>query len=211
MLTTGVRKIRKQGADLSSSRFGRLVVQVKSLRKDGKNTFWLCICDCGKTTEVPTARLQSGRTSSCGCWRDESRVLRAVARIKGVRREWRIWYGMIQRCHNPKNQAFPDYGARGISVHPSWRQDFQSFLSYMGKSEGREIDRVDNDGNYEPGNVRWTDHITNSNNKRSNRFIEHAGLRLTVTQWERRTGVKHWTITRRLDAGFTPGQIFGEA
>lgn len=201
--------IERTCTELSGRRFGRLLVQSKSPRRDGKNTFWLCVCDCDNVTEVTTTRLRSGHTSSCGCLRDEARTLRAMSRRSEYKRERRIWYGMIKRCHDPKSGAFKWYGARGINVCSRWRDSFSAFVADMGLSNGRQIDRLDNDIGYNPRNCHWTDSQTNNSNRRSNRLVAHDGITMTVMQWARLTGIKRWTIARRLDAGFTPRQIFG--
>lgn len=190
-------------------RFNRLVVFARSRHEDAKNVYWDCLCDCGRLTTVATARLNSGHTASCGCLQHESRLERAGKRRNPYVREWRIWYGMIRRCTYPTNVAYPDYGGRGITVCERWRHSFKAFFEDMGLSNGATLDRIDNDGGYAPGNCRWVSQQENNNNRRSNRFIEHGGLRLTVAQWSRRTGVEPWNIRRRLDRGLTTAEVLG--
>lgn len=190
--------------------FGRLTVSTKSMHSDGKNTFWECYCDCGRWTRVTTTRLRSGHTSSCGCWRDESRLMRAAASRSEFKRERRIWYGMIQRCHDKSCWAFKWYGGRGIKVCPRWRRSFWLFVKDMGASRGLDLDRIDNDGGYNPKNCRWTDRRTNANNRSSNVRISHAGKTMTMAQWAIETGIKAATIQRRKEAGVEACKIFSK-
>jgi len=104
---------------------------------------------------------------------------------------------MIKRCHDSGDRAFKDYGARGILVCDEWRSSFKTFLADMGESGGLEIDRRRNNDGYSPGNCRWTDRLTQMNNIRSNVFIEHNGIRQTLSQWSRETGIGITTLWRR--------------
>lgn len=119
--------------------------------------------------------------------------------------EYRAWQQMIRRCHNPEHPAYANYGGRGISVCDAWRDDVSQFIADVGhRPEGSfEIDRIDNDRGYEPGNVRWTDRATNSRNRRSNRIITVNGESLSVAEWAERVGLHPSTIVKRLDAGWS--------
>jgi hypothetical protein len=92
---------------------------------------------------------------------------------------------MIQRCTNPKHEAYDDYGGRGITVYEPWLNSFLDFFNYMGlkPDPSLEIDRIDNDGNYEPGNVHWTTQLQNAQKKRNSRFIEFNGKTQSLAQW----------------------------
>jgi hypothetical protein len=124
-------------------RYGKLVVVRKSeLRYD----YFVCRCDCGNEKEFTRSRLRKGTAKSCGCVKSMSNTS-----------EYKIWQGMIARCHRSTSKAWRYYGGRGIRVCDEWRRDFQAFLKHVGPrpSLDRSIDRINNDGNYEPGNVRW--------------------------------------------------------
>lgn len=108
---------------------------------------------------------------------------------------------MIQRCHNPSNKAYADYGGRGITVCDRWRNSCQSFLDDMGPrpSAAHSVDRIDNDGNYEPKNCRWATATEQNRNNRGNRNISWGGKTQTVQEWATELGLKYTTLKRRLD------------
>ena len=111
---------------------------------------------------------------------------------------------MIRRCENPKAKNFPRYGGRGITVCERWRTSFEAFLSDMGsRPEGKTLDRIDNEGNYEPSNCRWATASEQQRNMRSNQWVEFNGERMIVTDWARRLGISHGTLRHRLARGWS--------
>ncbi len=108
---------------------------------------------------------------------------------------------MKQRCLMPGSAGYHKYGARGIKVDPGWVNDFPAFLAYVGRKPGPEysIERIDNDGNYEPGNVRWATRVEQCRNRRSSRLIEYAGETLTLVEWAERSGLSVGTLKARID------------
>ncbi len=114
--------------------------------------------------------------------------------------EYTSWRSMIQRCLNPNNDAYDRYGGSGIKICNRWRS-FPNFLSDMGQRPSRDycIERINNSGGYYPSNCRWATMKEQSNNRRTNRLIEHDGLVLTVAQWGTRLGMQGQTITKRID------------
>lgn len=119
--------------------------------------------------------------------------------------EWKSWMHMKSRCFTPSDAKYPDYGARGITVCDRWRDSFENFLADMGPKPSRKhtIDRIDNDGNYEPGNCRWATNREQCNNRRSNVILEFRGERMNATQWAQRLGVDPNRITARIRLGWT--------
>lgn len=163
---------------------------------------WLCRCACGVEIVCKDADLRTGATASCGC-----------VRPIGRRAMYSVWCAMIQRCENEKSSAFKHYGGRGIKVCEAWRKSFQQFVEDVGERPGPEysIDRIEVNGNYEPGNVRWATADEQINNRRVSKKIEHDGLSLTAAQWEKRVGIPAATITARLNIGWSAAKALTTA
>ena len=191
--------------DLIGQRFGRLLV-VSQTKHHGEKIAWICKCDCGKNTEVTTSKLRNGNTVSCGCHRDE---IKKKHGLWGTRL-YIIWGNMVQRCTNSNNNNYPNYGGRGISICDEWRNDFKSFYNWAianGYSDNLQIDRINNDGDYEPGNCRWLTAINNLNNTSRSVIIRHNGETHTVSEWTRITGINEKTMRNRIKSGKPPEEV----
>ena len=152
--------------DITGQRFSSLVV----LRYAGGSK-WGCRCDCGEEAIVDAANLKSGNTRSCGCRKGviiRKRLFKHGHATKGApSKTYSVWASMINRCRNPNDSHWEYYGGRGIKVCDRWH-DFQNFLADMGESPPRlTLERVDNDGDYEPTNCVWDTMEVQSNNRRS--------------------------------------------
>lgn len=198
--------------NLHGKRFGRLEV-TGYINIPGRTGRWTCRCDCGNVKNILARNLYSGMVNSCGCWQREKATADSTTHGMNDTREHRIWRGAKTRCFNPKEPFWLSYGGRGITMCERWKNDFAAFFADMGPSNGLELDRIDNNGNYEPGNCRWATRKQQTNNTRRTRFIENDGKRLPVTEWGRLTGINSKLIRQRLDMGFsvehalTPGRF----
>jgi len=153
--------------DLSGMKFGKLTVLRLSM-KGAAITKWLCRCDCGNELSVHSSNLRYGKTKSCGCSTYET-PHHYVHGYAGDRRisEYKIWCAMKRRCFNSLDKCFPGWGGRGITVCDRWKESFTNFLEDVGRRpEGMSLHRIDNEGNYEPGNARWASAEEQSKNRR---------------------------------------------
>lgn len=174
--------------DLSGRRFGRLTaIAFQSVASTGrKRIFWQCQCDCGGTASVITSSLLVGYTKSCGCLQREAATEKGIKHGESHTRRYKTWAGIIQRCTNPRNQAFRNYGGRGITVCEKWRT-YEGFAEDVPPApEGDfSLDRIDNDKGYEPGNVRWA----TPKMQRSNQRPSHDGAKAFTPSRQRRRPV----------------------
>lgn len=198
--------------DLTGEKFGRLTV-IKFVKKVKYGRQWELLCECGGTCFVVTADLNRGHTTSCGCATQEARSRNGKANTthgcsieKGDGySEFITWMSLKARCLNPKDKGYPNYGGRGITVCDRWKNSFETFLADMGKRpEGCEIDRINNNGNYEPSNCRWTTRIIQHNNKRNNIFVTYKDECMTMAQWARKYNVKANSLRSNLVVAFKP-------
>lgn len=185
--------------------FNRLtVVALHPERTRSNSRRWVCRCECGTTVIVSSGhKLTSGHSKSCGCLQREKAGLRNKTHGMAETQTWRAWRGMKQRCSNPKTEKFSFYGGRGITFCDRWRT-FENFYADMGDCPaGMSLDRIDPNGNYEPGNCRWESSEVQHNNTRRNVYATIGGETKSVVQWCRLLGISQFTVYSRITKGWT--------
>jgi hypothetical protein len=164
--------------DIAGQQFGRLtVVECMPRAYRPPLRYWRCRCICGNETIVRASALQLRSRKppqSCGCWRFDFARTHGMTRINGKHSPtFESWHAMLQRCTNPKINRFMHYGGRGITVCDRWHQ-FENFFADMGeRPPGLTLDRIDNDGNYEPSNCRWAT-VSEQNSNQQRHRSKHA-------------------------------------
>lgn len=175
-ITAAMRK-----RDLTGQKFGRLIALESTDRRIRGCIVWKFRCDCGKEVDLPSHPVATGNTKSCGCLQPE--VVSAMNLTHGMSRTGthRTWANMLSRCNDAKSDFYYRYGGRGITVCDRWKI-FENFLADMGvKPEGRySIERLNNDGNYEPSNCVWASDLDQSLNKSSTVFVTYFGEKLPL-------------------------------
>ena len=193
--------------DLSQKKFGNLVaVQSYGVNKWG-NHLWLCRCSCGKTKIVASGKLTSGRSTNCGCKTSEIKAQNASTHgitIGGKPRTLVIWNGMKARCLNPKATSNKAYGARGISICDEWLgvdgfKNFHVWAMENGYADNLSIDRIDNDGNYEPCNCRWVPLEENIRQQRKTRLFTINNTEMSISAWCKTVGISKTVAYKALN------------
>ena len=201
-------KLNPRFQNLTGRRFCKLTVirlGPKNAKKAKGGNRWECICDCGAIVNVRAGGLLSGGSKSCGCRRLDSNRSRRKSTTQRDHPLYVIWRHVQRRCLDLRNPAYPDYGGRGITVCRQWVESLDCFAKDMGPrpSKAHSIDRIDNDGNYEPGNCRWATPKQQSGNRRSNVLITINGTTKLAQRWSEDSGVDPGVIITRFRKGIT--------
>lgn len=181
--------------DLTGQKFGRwTVLRFCGLKR--RESQWECKCECGNVHVVGRGNLVSGRSQSCGCLREE-RLSAAISKHNMSEDPlFFAWHTMKARCYSAKNHSFKNYGARGIGVCEKWKNSFKDFYDYVSKlphykEKGYTLDRIDVNGNYEPGNVRWATASQQAANTRRNVFFEKDGIIYSPRSFSDKYGIPY--------------------
>jgi hypothetical protein len=201
---------------IPKGKFGRIrVIREVEPKRRASGVGWtrmvLCKCDCGAEVTLRLKLVKSGNTSSCGCLKREGDLQRFKARIThGLTGHYicKIWQGMLSRCYNPEHRSYGQYGGRGVCVCERWRESPVNLLEDMGErpSKDHSLDRIDVNGNYEPGNVRWATRSQQQRNRRDSVRIEVGGEVRSVHDWSDLAGGNPSAecISLRIKAGWPP-------
>lgn len=172
--------------DLTGLKFNKLTV-ISRAKNIGKQTAWLCKCDCGNTVIVRADHLKDNKIKGCGC------LLRKHG-YADKERLYRIFRGMKTRCYNPKTKHYKDYGGRGIKICDEWLKDYMNFRNwamYNGYNDSLTIDRINVNGNYEPGNCRWVAYKEQIRNRRNTKKIVYDNQIKTISEWAEILNIKY--------------------
>jgi hypothetical protein len=185
--------------DISGQKFNFLTAVKFEYSKSNRH-FWLFKCDCGNEKTIGKTYVLTGHTKSCGCWKLQNNRTIGITHNKSNTREFKIWLGIKKRCLNKNCYAYESYGGRGIKVCDRWVNSFENFLEDIGNcpTNKHSIDRIDNNGNYEPSNCRWATREEQNNNNRSNRLIDFEGSQHTLAQLCKKLNLKYHLIYDRL-------------
>ena len=206
--------MRKSNAiDLCGQRFGRLVVQKRVESDKKEKAKWLCVCDCGNEKETYSSYLKTGDTKSCGCLEKEAKKTNTFKHGLTANRKqhplYRKWASIKERCTNPNYKFWNRYGGRGISMCEEWINDPQAFYAFMGDKPfpDAEVDRIDNNGNYEPSNVRWATRKENCRNTSDRKEYLYDGVLRSIPEWAEEWSMTIASIRARIRRGWTKEAI----
>lgn len=197
--------------DLMNKRYGRLVVVGREEIIKGKKTRWICRCDCGNISFVDTYGLKSGRAKSCGCLSLEKMTNSKIKHGDSNTRLYGIWNGMKKRCNNPNYEHYHRYGGRGIQICNEWEHNYENFKEWAlqsGYKADLEIDRTNNDGNYEPSNCSWQTREKQVRNRSNTVYIEYKGDKKTLSEWCEINKTNYKLAHQRYKRGWNYERIF---
>lgn len=189
--------------DITNQRFGKLVALKKDETDTSEYAKWICQCDCGKTKSISKYKLLSGHTKSCGCIHKE--VNDRIRWKHGMTntRIYKCWSRMKERCYNPHNADYPNYGGRGIEVCEEWCNSFEAFYEWAmshGYTDNLTIERIDSNKDYCPGNCTWSDRLQQANNRRYCRMYTYNGKTQNLKQWCKEMNMDYKLVHGRIYA-----------
>lgn len=188
--------------NLTDMRFGRLLVVSEAGRSKDKHVTWNCKCVCGNSLVVSSNQLLRGGTTSCGCYQLETATKHGLRQS----RLYKIWCNMKSRCNNPNVKCYHHYGGRGISIYSDWSEDFREFAKWAeisGYSDVLELDRIDVNRGYSPGNCRWVNSAQQADNRRNTRYVTLDGETHTLKEWSDMLKINYTTLYSRLRRGLS--------
>lgn len=184
--------------DLTGRSFGRWLVESYCYTNKYRVSYWNVKCRCGNKKVVSGQVLKNKTSRSCGCLK--SQMAKEALTTHGLTGTptYKTWKSMKGRCLNPSDQDYANYGGRGIQVCERW-MSFENFFADMGeKNKELTLERVNNNGNYEPGNCVYATRMSQGNNKRNNNLLTFNNKTMTFSQWSRKTGINAGTLRSRI-------------
>lgn len=199
-------QIAKRTKDMAGKTFGRLKVIDQYFTGRSGNAYWNCVCECGNKVIVAGRSLRSGHTVSCGC-----------AQLDAVKTHglsyhplYKIWKGIIARCHDGSHPAYDLYGAKGIEVCQAWRDSMQNFIDDMGpRPKGTSIDRLDGTKGYSKDNCQWATMTQQQNNRTNNKWVVYEGMPFNHKQLCNYLGISYGATRQRIHRGKSLDEAFG--
>lgn len=199
--------------NLSGKQFGKLTVieyAGKRQRPGGSFSYdWRCRCECGNEFIADGNCIRRGSATSCGCDNSEKLCDHGMSKPEHPQHwAWIVWSGMRRRCYTVSDSAYNRYGGRGIKICDAWLESVRQFYADMGDrpTPKHTIERIDNNGNYEPGNCVWATRAEQTENQRSTKLLTFQGESLSISKWARRLGISRRTLSRRIASGWTVEQ-----
>lgn len=184
--------------DLTGKQFGQLTVLKEAGRDKWGNKLYICKCSCGSEKAIKGRLLITGKTKSCGCL---GKAFGGLTRISSKTfRLHKVWWGMQERCYNREHISYKYYGSRGIGICTTWRDDFTTFYLWAvtnGYKPGLQIDRINNDGDYHPGNCKFSTRAEQAKNRQNTILVEHKGRKITLAELAKITGKSYETMRQR--------------
>ncbi|OLS02902.1 hypothetical protein [Tissierella creatinophila] len=197
--------------DIKNQRFGKLKAIEPSVKvATNKSKKWICECDCGTVKEIRSSDLRLGKIVSCGCERDRKIKERSYKHGMSNTKIYDVWQSMKGRCYRETCKDYPNYGGRGIKIDKNWLGDFMVFYNWAiseGYKEGLTIDRINPNGNYEPGNCKWLPNEKQALNRRNTITHMYEGKELNTRELSEELNINYNTLRNYLGKGRTIEEI----
>lgn len=197
----------KKANNITGQTFGRLTVLGPISKNTHRQIIWLCQCACGKQATTTRGNLINSHTQSCGCKSIDVLIERSKTHGMSKSPLYKTWRHIIERCTNQNHEHYVYYGGRGIEICAEWRASFQAFYDHISqlphcREDGFSVDRIDNNGNYQPGNVRWATMSQQRRNTRRIRNYTYNGKSQYLIEWAEEYNIKYGTLKSRLKVGW---------
>lgn len=200
---------KRRSLDLAGQKFSEFEVLSREEGRLNGLIVWKCKCSCGNVEVISTGALTQGKRKRCKTCAANLKLKVSTKHSMSYTPTYKSWSEMIVRCYCETNSSYPRYGGRGIKVCDRWRESFQNFFEDMGeRPENKTLDRIDNSGNYEPGNCKWSTAQEQALNRRSSVILTYKGKTQNLSQWAKELGFSDETLRSRIKRGWSTEQVF---